>query len=410
MAMDTAGIDRNDGVRARRSVVIQLETDEEASTRQEQTKQTTDNVLKSLSPLTNSMRLFGLYFSRGHHVYPDSVAASPSNWQSLKRCRRCNLARIYATVILVVTWFNAVRNCIVFHGNETIGAGLFIKLVIIPRDLLIAILHTAYYVASHTGSLKRVFCQVSLSPKYSLMGKVITAVCWVLVALNVIYYVYPIFNSGHLNDLSLFVIINAFHIPKPYADVLKSVFVVLQLQSAASWIFTQAMKYTCINVYSTLSITIELNVYSSINYLWFLYEFPQAMNYVVVCLLCGQFCKLNEEFSKCISGRGGFHGNFEQLRRRHQAISHSVKEADRFLMISNVACFCCHIVAIIILLFIMIFYPQETVLHSAEMGFLCIFWLVINVFGLSVSIGLAIILNNMASIRNYDHSRLRRFV
>jgi len=127
-------------------------------------------------------------------------------------------------------------------------------------------------------------------------------------------------------------------------------------------------------------------------------DFPQAMNYIVVSLLCDQFNKLNEEFSKCIGGQGEFNGNFEQFRRRHQAISHSVKEADRFLMISNVACFCCHIVAIIILLFISIFYPHETVLYSAEMALLCIFWLAINLFGLSLSVGLAIIVNVMVSI------------
>jgi len=118
------------------------------------------------------------------------------------------------------------------------------------------------------------------------------------------------------------------------------------------------------------------------------------MNYIVVSLLCDQFDKLNKEFSKCVGNRGEFHGNFEQFRRRHQTISRSVKEADRFLMISNVACFCCHIVGIILVLFCSIFYQQDTVSDSAVGAFMYSFWLVTNVFGLLLAAGLAISVNS----------------
>lgn len=250
--METTGIDGHNGIRARKSFVIQLETEDESSTGQDQTKQTADRVLKSLSPLINSMRLFGLYFTRERYV---RVASETMSSQSIRRCQRWNAARIYATFILAVIWLNAARNCMVFNGKETVGADLFKKLVIIPRDLLIAILHTAYYVASHTGSLERVFGQVRLSmadfsSKYTLMAKVMTVVCWTLVTFNVGYYVYPIFNRGYLNDLSVIVFIDTFRIPKPYADVMMGVCVVLQQQSAASWIFTQAMKLISIDFYN----------------------------------------------------------------------------------------------------------------------------------------------------------------
>jgi len=52
------------------------------------------------------------------------------------------------------------------------------------------------------------------------------------------------------------------------------------------------------------------------------------MNFIVLSLLCDQFAKLNDEFAKCVRSRGEFHGNFEQFRRRHHAISCSVHEAD----------------------------------------------------------------------------------
>jgi len=48
------------------------------------------------------------------------------------------------------------------------------------------------------------------------------------------------------------------------------------------------------------------------------------MNYCVISFLSDQFVKLNEEFSKCIGDRGEFTGNFEQFRRRHQAVTHTI--------------------------------------------------------------------------------------
>ena len=124
------------------------------------------------------------------------------------------------------------------------------------------------------------------------------------------------------------------------------------------------------------------------------------MNYTVVSLLCDQFNKLNEEFSKCIGGQGEFNGNFEQFRRRHQAISHSVKEADRFLMISNVASFCCHMFGAIVLFFSLIFYGQHALSSRADITFMYVYWLALNLFALSLAAGLAVIVNNTVSIRN----------
>ena len=125
----------------------------------------------------------------------------------------------------------------------------------------------------------------------------------------------------------------------------------------------------------------------------FLAEFPQAMNFIVVRLLCDQFDELNEEFSKCIGDRGEFHGNFEQFRRRHHAICRSVHEADRFLMISNVGCSGCNIASLITVLFSSIFYRQHTLSRGPWDAVMYICWLVLNVFSLSLAIGMAILVN-----------------
>jgi len=126
--------------------------------------------------------------------------------------------------------------------------------------------------------------------------------------------------------------------------------------------------------------------------------FPQAMNCMVMTLLYDQFNKLSEEFSKCIGNRGEFIGNFEQFRRRHQSICRSVQEADRFLMISNVAAFCCQIVSIILILYNAIFFRHDIFSVNLEGIFAYIYWLGINIFVLCLAAGLPISVNHAVGL------------
>jgi len=362
--METTGNDADDDVSGT-SAVCQLEM-EDVSTRPEQTMQA-DSVLKSLSPLINIMRAFGLYFTRGPHVVPESTSQPVR--EGVRRCSNWNAGRIYATIMLAVMWLNAVRISAVFDGRGTLGAVLFRKIAILPGALLFAVLHTAYYVASHTGSLNRVFCQadlsvVELSQKHSRRMKVAMVVCWTMITLNVINEVYAFITNESAADQSPLLFVETYRISKLCVDVIKVVFVGLNLLAVTSW------------------------------------AFPQAMNFMVMTFLYDQFNKLSEEFSKCIGDRGEFSGNFEQFRRRHQAVSRSVQEADRFLMISNVACFCCQIFSIILILYSAIFFRDETVAQNMEGAVFYMVWLAFNVLGLTLAAGLAIIVNHAVSLRH----------
>jgi len=225
--------------------VFEVEKNGASTIRHEQRAQT-DSVLKSLSPLINSMRPFGLYFARKVRVGCDTVTEQ-SGRQVVGKCRYWNFARVHATVILVVTWLNALRYSMIFDGKETLGAILFMKLGIIPAALLNVILQTAYYVASHTGTLDGVIRQADseLSPKYRRRTKVVTVVCWLLAAWNVFHYIYQLFSNGRLNDLTLIVLNRS--VPESYLYVVKAVLIVLQLQTIGTWLFPQAMKSTALS-------------------------------------------------------------------------------------------------------------------------------------------------------------------
>ena len=145
-----------------------------------------DKVLKCLSPLINSMRLFGLYFTRKPRIHCESAVD-----QSARRCGDWNFAQILATIILVVTWLNAFRIAAIFDGTETLGAVLFFKLGTITFAFLSIVLQTSYYFASHMGCLNRVFRRLNLSmvdhlyQKYDRRTKAVVVVIWIWLFWNV---------------------------------------------------------------------------------------------------------------------------------------------------------------------------------------------------------------------------------
>jgi len=85
-----------------------------------------------------------------------------------------------------------------------------------------------------------------------------------MVAIGIIYYVYLMFTRELFHDFFLLLIIKNFRISKPYAVIMMVVSVILQLQSIASWVFTQATKcaenflVVCTIVYSQYFVMLVL--------------------------------------------------------------------------------------------------------------------------------------------------------
>jgi len=131
---------------------------------------------------------------------------------------------------------------------------------------------------------------------------------------------------------------------------------------------------------------------------------------MVTSVLYDQFRALNKDFHHAVGCSGEFHGNIREFRQRHQMLTQSVKNADQFMMISNVAGFCCQILKLILILYCSIFFIDETIGHSAFYAFLYVIWLATILSGLLLTACQGIVINHVVCDRSHERRHSCMFV
>jgi len=119
-----------------------------------------------------------------------------------------------------------------------------------------------------------------------------------------------------------------------------------------------------------------------------------SVNYIVTSVLYDQFHALNQDFRHVVGHSGEFRGNIREFRRRHQKIIQQVQNADQFMMISNVAGFCCQIFKLVLILYCTIFFRNETVGNNAISAVMYVYWLAFTVFGLTLTACQGVVINH----------------
>ena len=221
------------------------------------------DLLKCFSPLLNSMRLFGLYFTRESRRIHDAATVATDS-------RKWNGGRIYAVVMMVLAWLNVARIFSVFHKTDKFGYLLFLKLSMVSAFLLSVVLQTACFVASQTGNLDRVFRDAKLPKsdhiRYRRLAVIHTAVCWILLVAEMLIFLVPVLLRDTYYDMSLTplgVHVAVSHEPIVLITLFASF---LYFFVYAAWIFSQSVNYVdyskvlqCITYYMTSSKRVPLS-------------------------------------------------------------------------------------------------------------------------------------------------------
>jgi len=244
-------------------------------------------LLSSLTPLLFSMKLFGLYFCREVRRQRSTNDAewnpSTMTWQA--EGTPSTKLRVYATVILIFVWINAVRFATMFTREDQYGAMLLMKITMFTFCILIAIFQTTYYYASHTEKLLKILLTLPVTRdcvRNVRRGTVgLMTFIWLAMIADFCGGSYIFFTSGEEYNFVLAPFVTYINVPED-----------------------------------------KLQVVKVIGYLGFMslftgFFFAHSMNLVLVYIFYCQYKKLKKNFSRALGERGQFNGNLSLFRRRH---------------------------------------------------------------------------------------------
>jgi len=241
-------------------------------------------LLLSLSPLLFSMKLLGLYFHREdrHRRRIDDPEWNPATTTTRTSSNRL---RVYASVILILVWLNAVRLLSAFSRHDQLGAALSTKITVLTWLGLAAILQTAFYIASHTGQLIEVLLTLSVTPdcvrNVRRVAIGLTAINWASLAVNITISVCLFFTTDGQYDFNLAPFVTYIEVPKSKIFFARFVGFLLYVQPIPCTILSQMIIL------------------------------------VLVYIFYHQFRTLEKNFRRALGNEGQFSGDFSVFRRRH---------------------------------------------------------------------------------------------
>lgn len=320
-------------------------------------------MLKTLSPLITSMRIFGLFFLKDNE---SSASSSSSNRGRRSLLKFSSNSHVYAFVVLVALWLNMIRLATIFTPDDRLASNLVWKLIVFVWSLMNTLVQTCFYRACCSGRMSillRGFNKKFTQDWYkSIRGNVIlyAIVAWIFVAVNIVFVAYVHFSSEeNVMDVLL-------------APIRTLVFpdhnIVLLFR------FFQLVSHLYLSVAS---------------------NFPLIFNLFIATIFSHQFTICNRKFRESIENSVSFEEGFEDLRKQHQILSRLVSKADKFICLSNAAYVGGFIFLVIAALYNLIWNKNLT--STPILQFLSSFWVFWAVFQLSmVSFG-GVIVNHAVS-------------
>ena len=203
-----------------------------------------DALLRCFSPIFNSMRLFGLYFTQASRRIHDASTSTAVTTDS----KKWNGGRIYAVVIMVVLWLNVARVMSVFDKTDKFGYVLFMKLATVSGTLFCTVSQTSYFVGCETGNLDRVFLDARLPKsdhiRYRRLAIIHAAACLVFTVAQMLIYTVPLFLVEEEWNFSLTPFGNHIAVSSQSMLLIKLFYtIMLYFFAYPAWIFPQSVNY-----------------------------------------------------------------------------------------------------------------------------------------------------------------------
>lgn len=318
------------------------------------------SLLRALSPITTSMRIFGLFF-----LAHDSGGKKRSGQRSTF-VAFSGPGHVYASVVLIAMWLNVIRLFSMFMPNPGPAPTILWRLVALTWTTMAAMVQTAYYRACTSRqmlSLLTFFSTIITPACFASVRRhvvVLTILAWLKVAINSIFISYVLFTTTN----------------SPTDDLLAPITTLIRPRPSDLPIFK------C--VYAFVHLYVSVAAY-----------LPMAFYILVAYVFCHHFKEVNRKLRNSMKDTASFVENFESLRRDHQMLSRYVSKADKFICLGSAAYVTVHIFTTICNLYNLIW--AKDIAISPIFTVLTMFWIIASFLGLSaVSFG-GIMVNNAVS-------------
>jgi len=396
----------------------------------------------SISPLTFSMRLFGLYFEVNN-----TRKSQNRSWCDLQFIRSA-ASQLYCSIVLIVHRLDLARMMSIFKPENQLNSPLFSKISSILFELAISLMTTCYYVACSNGQLTRLFCQIVKYKKdeeddltSSLMNREqersmidsLVKTCStngdsprpLNKADDVCIEEYD-GSSGdrgekeereqgvkdHSRDTDTSTSEAA---AAGFNTFLHQVRYTARVCTAVAWlayvINIILTGYALFNTTLLKDVVAPLNTYMTASndvilaakcafivlyaYIMGTSCFTPAITFFIAVTLWREFRTFNGRFKRSICGRQ-FHGDFELYRLRHQRLSHLVEKADRIVWLCNGGNIVCHLGTTVIELYNLIWFTAPE--RNRHVLCLFIFYMLSSVAKVYIASFGAILVNNSVEL------------
>lgn len=340
-------------------VVVQEKSDDE---KKNGAKADENTMLKALSPLLYSMRIFGLFFLNDN--------GSDANIKI--RCLLpsfSNPSHVYAFAVLVAMWLNTIRLFTLFSSIDNPEYDIMWKCVVFVWTIMCTFAQTSCYRGCHRGKIQTMFRifgkrltpeSLKLVRRNALLYTLIMWQCWVI---NVIFFAYVnISDNENVMNILLTPCTTLLHLSPKTLPALRCLYMLIHAYVTGASLF------------------------------------PIASNLLLAKIFFIEFNSCNRKFRQSIENFDSCKERFDDLRRQHQLLSRLVSKTDKFICFSNAAYVIGFIFLVIATLYELIWSSWLT--SAPTILFLGIFWFSWSVLSLSLISYGGVIVNNSVSTRN----------
>ena len=315
-------------------------------------------LLKNIQPFILTLKILSGYFETWKD---DKHTASANSFR-----QRWNFWRIYSTLILILSWADALRYCAAFTGRDGFGPGLFMKLFYFILVVVIVFCRTTSYIACSCGTVHKTLTDISsLHLNIESVRKFTRYLTAYILYGAVLYFGTSVYQGMFYRGSA---IISTYQI-EPFASY-----------------FTLSNNQNIIaNVIVMLtSILVGPGAGSNL-----------FLGFFVSYVLCREFQKIKTELRNLLQTENGNLAmeevEFENLRKRHQSLTDILRNTDKYVCTTNGAFMISMISTTILVLYSVCFYTRT----FNDIGILLSYgtFLIGAIFSLVGMLGSAIMIN-----------------